>query len=168
MNPAKALESKIRELGEKYGLAVDPKAKIWQLSPGEQQRVEILKALIQGAKLLILDEPTSVLTPQEAEALFAVLEQMKREGEAVIFISHKLDEVMAVADTITVLRKGAVVGNMPKADANPSKLAQLMVGKDVVLERQKNRKKAGEMLLSLKNVWAKKHSRRGCTKRCQF
>ena len=89
---------------KKYGLKVEPKAKVWQLSAGEQQRVEILKALIRGAKVLILDEPTSVLTPQEATDLFKVLNRMKLEGEGVIIITHKLDEVMAVSDRITVLR----------------------------------------------------------------
>ena len=102
----RAVERIVRELGERYGLAIDPRAHVWQLSLGEQQRVEIVNALYQGARILILDEPTSVLTPQEAETLFVTLRQMAEEGRTVIFISHKLHEVIAVADRITVLRSG--------------------------------------------------------------
>ena len=137
--PVRRLSARILELGRKYGLTVDPNARVWQLSPGEQQRVELLKVLLQGAKLLILDEPTSVLTPQEAESLFTVLRRMKAEGEAVIFISHKLEEVMSVADRVTVLRKGAVVGTLAIAEATPSKLAQLMMGREVAPLRAKNK-----------------------------
>ena len=100
------IDKRVAELGERYGLQVDPGAKIWQLSVGEQQRVEILKALYRDARILILDEPTAVLTPQEAEALFATLRAMAVEGRTIIFISHKLHEVMAVADRVTVLRGG--------------------------------------------------------------
>lgn len=153
--PVRELSERIRELGTKYGLAVDPRARVWQLSPGEQQRVEILKALIQGAKILILDEPTSVLTPQEAESLFKVLEQMKAEGEAVIFISHKLDEVMAIAERVTVLRKGAVVGTLTKKDASPTQLAQLMMGRNVAPLRQKSKPPSTKAAVTLKNVWVK-------------
>ncbi len=155
--PLRKLEQRILELGQKYRLTVDPKALILQLSPGEQQRVEILKALIQGAKILILDEPTSVLTPQEAEALFDVLRRMKAEGEAVIFISHKLDEVMAIADRITVLRKGCVVSTLATADANPQHLAQLMVGRDVMQIRDKLQVQSGEAVARLEHLWVKNH-----------
>jgi simple sugar transport system ATP-binding protein len=127
--PTRRLAREIAALSKKYQLTVDPHAKVWQLSPGEQQRVEILKALIRKAKILILDEPTSVLTPQESEALFKVLRRMRAEGEAVIFISHKLHEVMAIADRITVLRKGAVAASLLTSEATPAKLAQLMVGR---------------------------------------
>ena len=99
-----AIERRVAELGERYGLAVDPRARIWQLSVGEQQRVEILKALYREARILILDEPTAVLTPQEADVLFETLRAMAAEGRTVIFISHKLHEVTAVADRVTVLR----------------------------------------------------------------
>jgi general nucleoside transport system ATP-binding protein len=158
--PTKKLEQHIIELGKKYRLAVDPNALVWQLSPGEQQRVEILKALIQGAKILILDEPTSVLTPQEAESLFDVLRRMKDAGEAVIFISHKLDEVMAIADRITVLRKGAVVGTLDKNKATPTKLAQMMVGREMPgLQRRQSQilgdPASGKVALELRDVWAK-------------
>ena len=99
----------IRELSEAYGLQVDPDAPVWQLAVGEQQRVEILKALYRGADLLILDEPTAVLTPQEVEQLFTTLRRMAAEGHAIIFISHKLHEVLSISDRITVLRQGRVV-----------------------------------------------------------
>lgn len=129
--PVRGIEDRIRELGNRYGLAVDPRAHIWQLSPSEQQRVEILKALVRGAKILILDEPTSVLTPQEARGLFEVLRRMKQEGHAVIFISHKLDEVAAIADRVTVLRKGRVVATLPIGETDKPSLARLAVGRDV-------------------------------------
>ncbi|HSX21993.1 MAG TPA: ATP-binding cassette domain-containing protein, partial [Gaiellaceae bacterium] len=102
----RAIERRVAELAERFGLAVDPRARIWQLSLGEQQRVEILKALYRDARILILDEPTAVLTPQEADALFVTLREMAADGRTVIFISHKLHEVMAVADRVTVLRGG--------------------------------------------------------------
>ena len=111
------IEQRVAELGERYGLAVDPRARIWQLSVGEQQRVEILKALYREARVLILDEPTAVLTPQEAEALFVTLRAMAAEGRTVIFISHKLHEVTAVADRVTVLRGGRSVATVETADA---------------------------------------------------
>ena len=100
------------ELGERYGLPVDPTARIWQLSVGEQQRVEILKLLYRNAKVLILDEPTAVLTPQESKGLFATMRQMAEEGRSVIFVSHKLQEVKDVSDHVTVLRHGKTVGGV--------------------------------------------------------
>ena len=151
-NPTRSLELKILELGEKYGLKVEPKAKVWQLSAGEQQRVEILKALIRGAKVLILDEPTSVLTPQEATDLFKVLNRMKQGGEGVIIITHKLDEVMAVSDRITVLRKGRVVGTMHTADTNKNDLATLMVGREVSQVRSSGVTQLGESVLKLEQL----------------
>jgi len=150
--PTRALEQQITELSEHYGLPVDPKARIWQLSPGEQQRVEIIKALLRGARILILDEPTSVLTPQEIDNLFRVLMQMKAEGKALIFISHKLDEVMRIADAITVLRKGAVVGNLEGSEASLNKLARLMVGREVSFSRQQERSLPGEVAVRLRGV----------------
>ena len=110
-------ERRVAELSSRYGLAVDPRARIWQLSVGEQQRVEILKALYREARILILDEPTAVLTPQEAEVLFETLREMAGEGRTVIFISHKLHEVKAVADRVTVLRGGRSIATVPIADA---------------------------------------------------
>lgn len=129
--PARRLEHRIVELGERYGLTVDPRARIWELSVSEQQRVEILKALLRGAEILVLDEPTSVLTPQESQGLFKVLRRMKDEGHAVIFITHKLDEVMDVADRVTVLRKGRVVDTLPIERADKRTLARMMVGREV-------------------------------------
>jgi simple sugar transport system ATP-binding protein len=126
-----AVERQVRELGERYGLPVDPRAHVWQLSVGEQQRVEILSALYQDARILILDEPTSVLTPQEADTLFTTLRRLAAEGRTVIFISHKLNEVTAVSDRVTVLRDGRNVATVATAEATPSSLASLMVGRAI-------------------------------------
>ena len=125
----RAIEQRVAELGERYGLAVDPRARIWQLSVGEQQRVEILKALYREARVLILDEPTAVLTPQEAEALFETLRAMAAEGRTVVFISHKLHEVMAVADRVTVLRGGRSVGDRRRPPSATLAVARLADGR---------------------------------------
>src|SRR5436190_2105809 len=128
---ARAIEKRVGELSRRYGLAVDPRARIWQLSLGEQQRVEILKALYQDARILILDEPTAVLTPQEADALFETIRAMAQDGRTIIFISHKLHEVKAVADRVTVLRRGRSVAATSTADATPRSLAAMMVGREI-------------------------------------
>jgi simple sugar transport system ATP-binding protein len=133
------IERHVAGLGERYGLAVDPRARVWQLSVGEQQRVEILKALYREARILILDEPTAVLTPQEAESLFVTLRRMAAEGRTVIFISHKLHEVKAVADRVTVLRGGRSVATLVASEATPRQLAALMVGREVELARRVDR-----------------------------
>src|SRR5438132_2080153 len=133
---SRPVERRVAELGKTYGLEVDPRARIWQLSLGEQQRVEILKALYREARILILDEPTAVLTPQEAESLFVTLRTMAAEGRTVVFISHKLHEVKAVADRVTVLRGGRSVATVNAADATSHELAALMVGRDVELARR--------------------------------
>ncbi len=125
-------ERRVRELSARHGLEVDPSARVWQLSVGEQQRVELLKVLARGADVLILDEPTAVLTPQEADALFEALRAFAAEGRAVVFISHKLDEVTAVSDRVTVLRDGRTVGTVETSDTDARELARLMVGRDVV------------------------------------
>jgi ABC-type uncharacterized transport system ATPase subunit len=130
------IERYVAQLGKRYGMAIDPHARVWQLSVGEQQRVEILKTLYRDARILILDEPTAVLTPQEAESLFVTLRRMADEGRTVIFISHKLHEVKAVADRVTVLRAGRSVATLPAAEATPGELAALMVGRDVELARR--------------------------------
>jgi ABC-type uncharacterized transport system ATPase subunit len=130
------IERQVAGLGLRYGISVEPRARIWQLSVGEQQRVEILKALYREARILILDEPTAVLTPQEAEALFVTLRTMAAEGRTVVFISHKLHEVKAVADRVTVLRGGRSVARVTAADATAQELAALMVGRDVELARR--------------------------------
>jgi len=127
----RAVASQVRELGERYHLPVDPHAHVWQLGVGEQQRVEILNALYQDARVLILDEPTAVLTPDEANTLFTTLREIAGEGRSVIFISHKLNEVMAVADRVTVLRAGKSIATVSTQGATPQSLASLMIGHDV-------------------------------------
>jgi simple sugar transport system ATP-binding protein len=129
----------VAQLEQRYGLALDPGARIWQLSVGEQQRVEILKVLYRDSRILILDEPTAVLTPQESEALFVTLRTMAQEGRTVIFISHKLQEVKAVSDRVTVLRGGKNVATLATADATSRGLAALMVGRQVELAQRQER-----------------------------
>ncbi len=153
--PARPVQQKIEELGRRYGLGVDPRAPIWSLSVSEQQRVEILKALLRGAQILILDEPTSVLTPQEAQSLFGVMRRMKEEGHAVIFITHKLDEVMQVADRVTVLRKGRIIDTLPVSRTDKRSLARMMVGRDVEFRLRKADLSAGNDALSVKELWAR-------------
>jgi simple sugar transport system ATP-binding protein len=138
INPGQ-IEKRVAVLGQRYGIAVDPGARVWQLSVGEQQRVEILKALYREARILILDEPTAVLTPQESEGLFGTLRTMAAEGRTVIFISHKLHEVKAVADRVTVLRGGRSIATVTAADATPRELAALMVGREVELAKRVGR-----------------------------
>ena len=148
-------DQKIAELGKRFGMEVDPKAKIWQLSVGEQQRVEILKMLYRGAQVLIMDEPTAVLAPQETEVLFGTLRTMVSEGKSVIFISHKLQEVMAIADRVTVLRKGKVTATgVPTKGSTRQELARLMVGRDVVFQMEKKEQQAGEVVLKVQDVYA--------------
>lgn len=130
-------EKTIRELSEKYGLSVDPKACVWQLSVGEQQRVEIIKVLFRRAEILIMDEPTAVLTPQETKELFATLRRMTLEGRTVVFISHKLEEVMEISDRITVLRQGKNVATVNTRETDQKELAKMMVGRDVVFRLSK-------------------------------
>jgi simple sugar transport system ATP-binding protein len=137
------IERRVAELGQRYRIAVDPRARIWQLSLGEQQRVEILKALYREARILILDEPTAVLTPQEAESLFETLRVMADEGRTIVFISHKLHEVKAVASRVTVLRDGKTIETVDAATATPQSLAALMVGRAVSLAERVER--AGEI-----------------------
>ncbi len=144
----------VAKLGEQYGLHIDPETAIWQLSVGEQQRVEIIKALYRGAKILILDEPTAVLTPQEAEELFRILKHMAGAGHAIIFISHKLDEVMQIADRITVLRKGKVVGRRLASETNKKALARLMVGREVLFHLEKAPIQPGKAVLKVENLQA--------------
>jgi simple sugar transport system ATP-binding protein len=131
------VSARIQELSEIYGLKVDPGAYIWQMAVGEQQRVEIIKALYREAKLLILDEPTAVLTPQEVDQLFLTLRQLRDDGRGLIFISHKLHEVLALSTRITVLRHGKVTGSVPVEGATRESLAQMMVGRAVKLAPDK-------------------------------
>ena len=144
----------IREISDRYNLQVDPKAYIWQLSVGEQQRVEILKLIYRGAEILILDEPTAVLTPQEAHELGQILHVMQKEGKSTIFITHKMDEVMAFSDWVCVLQHGKVVAVKRTVETNPNELARLMVGRDVLFRLEKESREPGEVILSLQNVHA--------------
>jgi simple sugar transport system ATP-binding protein len=145
----------IQELGSQYGLLVDPRAKIWQLSVGEQQRVEILKMLYRGANVLIMDEPTAVLAPQEIEELFRTLRSMAAEGKSIVFISHKLDEVLAIADRITVLRKGQVsAAGLAAKQVGKGELARLMVGREVLFRLEKAACQPGEVVLQVESLFA--------------
>ena len=145
----------IAELGERFGLKVDPKAKIWQLSVGEQQRVEILKILYRGADVLIMDEPTAVLAPQEIEDLFNTLQSMVSEGKAVIFISHKLHEVMEIAERVTVLRRGKVTASgVESRGISREELAHLMVGREVLFRMDRKPQQPGDVALSVENIAA--------------
>jgi ABC-type uncharacterized transport system ATPase subunit len=139
--------ARVRELSERYGLRIDPDARIMDLSVGMQQRVEILKALYQGARILILDEPSAVLTPQEVKELFSVIKSLTAEGLAVAFITHKLEEVVAVADRIIVMRDGRTVGETRPSDTDEVGLARMMVGRDVVLSIEKDPPKPAEPVL---------------------
>ncbi len=146
---------KIRELAEGSGLRVDPMAKVWDLSVGEQQRVEIIKMLYRGARVLIMDEPTAVLAPQEAEELFRTLRDMTARGESIVFISHKLDEVLAIADRITILRKGKVTAAaIPAAGRTRPELARLMVGREVLETIVRTPSTPGPVVLQLAGVHA--------------
>ncbi len=151
--PLRRLEQQIRDIRARYGLHIDPRAPVWQLSPGEQQRVEILKALIRGGDILILDEPTGLLTPQEVTALFDILARMRRDGHTIVFITHKLNEVMTIADAVTVLRQGRVVATLNTSEANPQRLARLMIGRDVVFERFERAEPGRTPILSVDQLW---------------
>jgi general nucleoside transport system ATP-binding protein len=151
----RAVESQVRALGARYHLPVDPRAYVWQLSVGEQQRVEILNALYQDARVLILDEPTAVLTPEESETLFTTLREIAAEGRTVIFISHKLNEVLAVADRVTVLRAGKAISTVPTAGATPQSLASLMMGRDVEMAHRTPHETAeNAVMLEVTGLWA--------------
>jgi general nucleoside transport system ATP-binding protein len=147
-----AARTRVRELSERYGLAVHPDAKIENISVGQQQRVEILKALYRGADILILDEPTAVLTPQEAKELFEVVRSLTAQGKSVIFITHKLNEVLDIADRISVLRRGKLIDTVAKAGATEEGLARLMVGREVLLRVEKQPAEPGETLLRVEDL----------------
>lgn len=148
----------IQNLAERFGLHINPTAQVGQLSVGEKQRVEILKALYRGGRILILDEPTSVLTPQEADALFTTLQSMIAEGMAIIFISHKLDEIMRIADRVAVLRSGKLVAECETQTVSKTQLATLMVGGEIKLPQRKDEHPpATEKVLQLEGVFTAKH-----------
>jgi general nucleoside transport system ATP-binding protein len=152
---ARAGRRQVHELSKSLRMAVDPDARVWQLSVGEQQRVEIVKAVFRGSRVLILDEPTAVLTPQEVEQLFMTLRVMAREGHAVIVITHKLHEVMAVADRITVLRGGKSVATVAVSEVTPRSLAALMIGREVAEARRVERRHpTGDVVLEVEHLTA--------------
>ncbi|NLW16718.1 MAG: ABC transporter ATP-binding protein [Firmicutes bacterium] len=146
--------AKVEELSEKYNLHVDPHARIADISVGMQQRVEILKALYRGAELLILDEPTAVLTPQEADELIVTMRQLVAAGKSIIFITHKLKEVLRSCDKVTVIRRGKKIATLPTADASLNELATLMVGRDVELTVSKTAASPGQPVLQVENLHA--------------
>ena len=143
---------RVREISERFSLAVDPKARIEDITVGQQQRVEILKALYRNADILVLDEPTAVLTPQEAKELFEIIQGLTAQGKSIIFISHKLNEVTEVADRITVLRRGKKVETLPAEGATEESLARLMVGREVLLRVEKGPANPTDLLLEVENL----------------
>ena len=145
-------ERRVREISDRYGLAVDPHARIDQITVGQQQRVEILKALYREADILVLDEPTAVLTPQEAKELFEVIRGLTSRGKSIIFISHKLNEVLEIADRITVLRRGKLIETLPGEGATEAGLARLMVGREVLLRVAKTPAHPAEPLLEIEGL----------------
>jgi general nucleoside transport system ATP-binding protein len=147
-----AAEKRVRQIAQTFKFAIDPHARVENISVGQQQRVEILKALFRGAEILILDEPTAVLTPQEALELFGILRTLTQEGMSVIFISHKLHEVLEIADRVTVLRRGKMIETLPREGATQAQLAKLMVGREVLLRVDKKPSEPGEPLLEVEDL----------------
>jgi len=148
----KKAADEIRKLSNEFKLTVDAHATIESLSVGQQQRVELLKALYRHAEILILDEPTAVLTPQEVEEFFAILRGMRDQGKTIVIITHKLSEVLAISDNVTVMRDGKVVGDLKTSETNAAELARLMVGRDVLLRVEKPDAKAGDSVLKVQNL----------------
>ena len=147
-----AAAARTRELSERFGLAVNPDARVEDLGVGAQQRVEILRALFRGARVLVLDEPTAVLTAQEAHDLFGVLRALRDDGTSIVFISHKLNEVLDVSERVTVLRRGKRIDTVPTESADERSLARLMVGRDVLLRVEKQEHRAGDPLLEVREL----------------
>jgi len=151
----KAISAKINQVSEHFGLAIDPDKKIYDMSIGEKQAVEILKVLYKGADILIMDEPTAVLTPQETKELFKIMRKMAQEGCAIIIITHKLNEVMEISDRVTVLRKGATVGTLITESTTPKEMTDMMVGSSTSLSIDRPKVKKGDRVLSIDHLWAK-------------
>ena len=150
--PKIKIREKVEQFSKKFNFNIDPDKKIWQLSAGEQQRVEIIKALLNGADLLIFDEPTSVLTPEEIKELISIFRQMKASGHMIIFISHKLDEIMDICDKVVVLQKGKIVGRADTKDTDKKSLARIMVGRDIVFNIDKKKIARGQKILSVDSI----------------
>lgn len=148
----KKAAEEIRRVSDEFKLSVNPNATIETLSVGQQQRVELLKALYRHAQLLILDEPTAVLTPQEVEEFFAILRSMREQGKTIVIITHKLSEVLAISDNVTVMRDGKVVGDLKTSETSAADLARLMVGREVLLRVEKPAAKPGEVVLALRGL----------------
>ncbi|MGD8292241.1 MAG: ABC transporter ATP-binding protein [Desulfobacterales bacterium] len=144
----------VGELSQQYGLEVDPTAKVETLSVGIEQRIEIIKVLYRGAEILILDEPTAVLTPNEVDELFEIMRSLKDRGKTIIFITHKLQEVTAIADAVTVMRRGRVVGTVPVKDTSRQEIATLMVGRQVLFRVQRTQADPGKIVLAAKDLTA--------------
>jgi len=144
---------RVQQFIDQYGLEIQMDKRINQISVGEAQRVEIIKCLSRGAEFIILDEPTAVLTPQETKGLFEVLKRLKQDGKSVVFISHKLDEVMAISDRITVMRQGEVMGTVEKEATSPTELTKMMIGREVFLNIKKADTSAGKKVLEVKDLW---------------
>ena len=153
----KAVGGRVREICERYGFAVDPEQKIYNMSVSQKQTVEIVKVLYRGADILILDEPTAVLTPQETEKLFAVLRNMRADGKAIVIITHKLHEVMALSDQVAVLRKGRYIGTVNTAETNPQALTEMMVGRAVSLNIDRPEAKYKDLRLEVKGLTCRDH-----------
>jgi ABC-type uncharacterized transport system ATPase subunit len=164
----KRAREEIRDLSRRFGLEVDPDAVVGGLSVGQQQRVEIVKALARDAHVLILDEPTAVLTPQETEELFAVLRELKKSGRTILFITHKLKEVMAIADRITVIRLGKVIKTIIPSQTNEAELASMMVGRGVELQVSKAPAKPGPSILEVSDLTVMDESGRLAVERVSF
>jgi ABC-type uncharacterized transport system ATPase subunit len=150
-----AAVDEVRKLSDRYGLQVDPTARVENITVGQQQRAEILKALYRKARVLILDEPTAVLTPQEIEELLVIIRQLREEGMSVIMITHKLGEVLSIADRISVLRRGQMIGTVPNEGQTEASIAKMMVGRDVVLTVDKEEAVPERPVLQLRNLWVK-------------
>ena len=153
----KATAARIRSICERYGFDLDPNQKIYDMSVSQKQTVEIVKALYRGADILILDEPTAVLTPQEIDELMATMKEFAREGKSILFISHKLNEIMAVADRVTVLRKGKCIGTVNTCDTNKQELSNMMVGRPVQLVIDKTQARPGEEILHVEDLCVLSH-----------
>lgn len=155
------MQKSLEDLAERYGLQVDPDARISDLSVGQQQRVEILKALYRNVELLILDEPTGVLTPKETEKFFSVLRKLKAEGYAVIIITHRMSEIMSISDRVTILRDGKKIKDLVTKDTNPTELSNYMIGRQLDYNFEVKETEKKEIALQLKDITVKKDIKTG-------